>query len=85
MCSSTGRGWGGKGTNAVNAVVLSSDLTRRATVQQCRFERGLVVDSCEENQLKVSLHRGAKGDGSGGGDEATTKMKHTEGIYYPFV
>lgn len=56
-------GWrrGGKGTNAVNAVVLSPDLTRRAALQQRRFERGLAVDTCEENKLKVSLHPESEG------------------------
>ena len=76
---------GGQSRNAVNAVVLSSDLLRRATLKQCRFERGLVVDSWEENKLEVSLHRGAKGDGNGGRDKATAKMKHTEAIYYAFI
>ena len=75
---------GGQSTNAVNAVVLSSDLLRRATLKP-RFERGLVVDSCEENKLKVSLHHGAKGDGNGGEDKATAEIKDTEAIYYAFV
>jgi hypothetical protein len=34
-------------SNTVNAVVITPDLTTQRTLQQCRFERGLAVDTCE--------------------------------------
>ena len=84
ICSPASRSWVGreKSTNAGDAVVLSLDLTKWAALQQCRFERGLTIDSCEENKPKVSPKCRVKGGGSR--DEATTKMKHTKGIYCPY-
>ena len=84
ICSPASRSWVGreKSTNAGNVVVLSLDLAKQATLQQCWFEWGLTIDSCEENKPKVSPKCGVKGGRSG--DEATAKMKHTKGIYRPY-
>jgi hypothetical protein len=60
-----------EGTNAVNAIVITPDLTTRRPLQQCRFERGLAVDTCER-EIEVSLHRGARGRGK---RVARAKMK----------